>query len=369
MMSEGLLSDLILKVHQGPFEPQPWLGLLAALRRAVDARYANILFRRPGPIGGMVKFVDADGDLETVGRLYDAFGQKGDPLSYYAMEPGRWYDAPALLGMAEVDRHPFYRQFLQPAGMEWIRCLHITAPGGYDAWVTISQRAAAGDFTPEHDRLFDALAPHLALSLRSFAAIEKAQIGDEVAARITAALGFGCVLLDGEARIVSIDARAQAIVAAIGGTAMGAGDRVRLQSPRLEAALRDAVATIVAGSGQGDPIVSSDGPIDALLVPLRTTLVPRAATPVAALYLAGRSTKDVTEERARALQELFGLTKREADLAALLVSGASLAGAAQQMQITEQTARFYSKKIYSKTSTLGQGDLIRAVLTSVAMLM
>jgi DNA-binding CsgD family transcriptional regulator len=73
-------------------------------------------------------------------------------------------------------------------------------------------------------------------------------------------------------------------------------------------------------------------------------------------------------DRPAALAADYGLTRAEARLAVALAQGASLAEAARDLGITEQTARYYSKRIYSATGTRGQGDLVRLVWTSVAAL-
>ena len=68
------------------------------------------------------------------------------------------------------------------------------------------------------------------------------------------------------------------------------------------------------------------------------------------------------------LMTLHGLTQREAALTVLLCCGVSLTDAATELHLTLETARNYSKRVFAKTGTRGQGDLIRSVLSSVAVL-
>lgn len=63
--------------------------------------------------------------------------------------------------------------------------------------------------------------------------------------------------------------------------------------------------------------------------------------------------------------EMFGLTGAEARLTKLLVSGASLSEAAQQLRIQEPTARTYLKQAFAKTGTKRQSALIQLLLTSM----
>lgn len=55
----------------------------------------------------------------------------------------------------------------------------------------------------------------------------------------------------------------------------------------------------------------------------------------------------------------LALAERKTELAA----GKSLTKAAEQLDLTIETARNYSKKIFAKTATRGQTDLVRLILT------
>lgn len=68
------------------------------------------------------------------------------------------------------------------------------------------------------------------------------------------------------------------------------------------------------------------------------------------------------------LAEALRLTLSEARLVRALALGASLAEAAQALGLTQETARYYSKQIYSKTGLHGQTDLMRRIWTSAVAL-
>ncbi|MBF0421746.1 MAG: hypothetical protein HQL73_02015 [Magnetococcales bacterium] len=64
------------------------------------------------------------------------------------------------------------------------------------------------------------------------------------------------------------------------------------------------------------------------------------------------------------LQGMFGLTRREADLAGQLTLGNSLSEGAERLGMTENTARTHLKAIFDKTNTQRQSDLVRLILSS-----
>jgi DNA-binding CsgD family transcriptional regulator len=61
----------------------------------------------------------------------------------------------------------------------------------------------------------------------------------------------------------------------------------------------------------------------------------------------------------------FGLTLAEARLALQLVSGETLRSAAVKLNITYETARTCLKKIFKKTETCRQAELVLAILTAL----
>jgi DNA-binding CsgD family transcriptional regulator len=62
------------------------------------------------------------------------------------------------------------------------------------------------------------------------------------------------------------------------------------------------------------------------------------------------------------LQQIYGLTPAEARLAALLVEGKRLRTAAADLEISFETARTHLKRIFSKTNSESQADLVRLLL-------
>ena len=62
-----------------------------------------------------------------------------------------------------------------------------------------------------------------------------------------------------------------------------------------------------------------------------------------------------------ALMDGFGLTRREAELTALLACGSSLTDAAPALGMSRETARHHLKQIFQKTDTHRQAQLVALV--------
>ncbi len=85
--------------------------------------------------------------------------------------------------------------------------------------------------------------------------------------------------------------------------------------------------------------------------------------PTALLKLYDQDMSVIVDERA--LSSLYGLTRGEAALAALLVQGQSIEDAAGQLFISTHTARTHLKRIFMKTDTHRQTELVVRMMLTV----
>jgi DNA-binding CsgD family transcriptional regulator len=108
--------------------------------------------------------------------------------------------------------------------------------------------------------------------------------------------------------------------------------------------------------------VSQDPPLHLRIAPVSGEWMfdPREPKSLATLYGECRLGRDIIG----LLTDLFGLLPSEARLAAALGDGDRLTEAADRLGLTIETARNYSKKIFAKTGTRGQADLVRLILSN-----
>ena len=122
----GAADDLALValIHEGVFDSQPWSGFLAALRRRLGARYANVIFRRPGsPDEGLIEWSDAEGGAASAKAIranYERSFIGLDPFPYFRMEPGRVLRLPDLMATATIVLIPIFANSCSPTG--WSTC-------------------------------------------------------------------------------------------------------------------------------------------------------------------------------------------------------------------------------------------------------
>lgn len=294
-------TDLLLPLHDGVHEAPPWGVFLRRLRQRVRADGASLTVR---PVAGEERAFAA--------------GEPGD-------DDAAW-------------RARLRPQRVYPAGRGWGRIVRADAPGGAQAWLAI--RRARRDFSAADGALLGGLAPHLAVALRTWAAVEQARMAAAAAETALRRAGVGWIAFAADGRVLAASAGAAETGAARFAAARANGGR----------------------APEGGLVALRDSP------PLWMLAVPADAPPVAALGLVDVPHGGDPAARAAVLGMLWGLAPAEARLAAALAGGATIAEAAAALGLTVETARNYSKRVFAKTRTRGQPGLIRAIAASVARL-
>jgi len=96
-------------------------------------------------------------------------------------------------------------------------------------------------------------------------------------------------------------------------------------------------------------------------VPAQSTLFPQCRQARAVVFLTRPGRTGLSVE---GLADLFGLTPAEARLTIAIAEGKSLNAFAESHHISSHTARTQIKRVFEKTGTHSQADLVSRVLTS-----
>lgn len=314
VISRGDETDLVLPLHDGVHETVLWGTFQQRLRRRVRADTSAIV---------------VDDGAGAARWLVAPAGTTAPPLpEEQRLRPGRVYavEAPGFGRMVRVEE-----------------------PGGASACLIIYREGA--DFTAADGALLARLAPHLATALRTLAALDRQRdaAGVAAAALRRAGVGWAGFAADGRLLALSEDAAAMPEVA------------------RPAGAVTAAVGTCVDSGAWQLLDLGHRTPLWMLLVPVAASDVV-ATVPTRVLGLLRLPNGSDVAQQAEVLRDLFALAPSEARLAAMIMHGASIAEAAQVLGLTIETARNYAKRVFTKTGTHGQVDLIRTMMASVAPL-
>lgn len=224
----------------------------------------------------------------------------------------------------------------------------ISSESSFGGW----QKAALCDLTP-----------HLVRAARVQHAAEQERQRQALLAHAFDALPDPLLLLGRNARFLLANRVARVLLAQEDGLSEHQG-HLRAWRPQDSERLRAVLRSALAGTGGTDlaltrpsgkrPLLLTVQPID---VPLKLPKSVQAAS-LLVFVLDPERTAPPSPGRLRAL---FGLSAREAALAAGLAQGLCLADTAHRLGITYETARVYLKQVFQKTGVSRQAELVSLV--------
>ena len=187
---------------------------------------------------------------------------------------------------------------------------------------------------------------------------------------------IGVILVDKGAKVLLMNGAARDIVERDDDLALDRrGSCLRLQSPAAARKLKKFISAAVEKGNPGNP-----HPEAAMAVP-RPSLkppYPLYVSPLPECSACGTRKASVAVFvsdpgrryglSADMISSLYGLAPAEARLVAALIADRTLKEAAAEIGTTEGTARTTLKRVFAKTGTHSQADLIRRVLTGPAAL-
>jgi DNA-binding CsgD family transcriptional regulator len=263
----------------------------------------------------------------------------------------------------EIARDPYYMEYLRPIGLGWHACAFLADWSSHDSlYLNLKRRFRDGHYEPRDILTIDSALPalraavkiaHMRLDAQTVGYAQGLGAGGEAIFELNA---LGCAIRTNEAavRLLGDD-----LVLEHGClTARQADNRHRLDRAIGAALARPPSIgfAVLATSDAGRRLVVRAVPIPGVaraafgaataLVVVDTWRQPRAPSP----------------QFVRALRQAFGLTRMEAQVAALVAAGVSPMQAARLLAIAEGTARNHLKSAMAKTGVSRQAGL--AALTA-----
>lgn len=257
----------------------------------------------------------------------------------------------------ELDRSPYYTQFLRPRGFGWCAGTVVRCPGGDTIVFSIEKAYSRGPVSQAAVTALDAMRPHLARAV-----LLSARIGLERARATVSALetiGLPAAVLRTDARILAANEPFLHLSPVVSTAARDIAVFSNAQAQRMfsEAlAAMQAVPTGATGSSIAVPAAPDGIRLAAHLVPVRGAGRDIFNGATALLYftpIAAGQAPDV-----KLLEMLFDLTPAEARVASSLTEGRSVDDIARQQQVAANTIRRHLKSIFSKTGVHRQAELV-----------
>ncbi|WP_460588255.1 helix-turn-helix transcriptional regulator [Haliea atlantica] len=366
-----MFEELLGACYEAVMSREGWHELLHQMRLALNSRNALLMFSADQQRQIHRDVLDTDfWQTYTLQNLYYDQYQSLNPIDYPGIQPGRIFAYEDFISREDFERSRYYREFCVPMGNQHALVACVDDGQGIRAWFNFSRDDVGGAYGEPERTLFAALLPHLERAVRLYAFVESLRTQQSAFRRTADHLGLCTLLLDEQGRVLTTNHSAQQLLGQ--NPLLRLSQRGGLQFTGLgdEQAFHQALRDVLQGVDDSVSYMIGAHTHDAVgLLLRRLTALPGQRLPGAAVvaYLRPRQSL-VPVARIEHVGKLFGLTPTEARFAVLLAEGESLQTVAERLGITEQTARTYCKRIFSKTGTSRQADLVRLVITSVASL-
>ncbi|SCA57255.1 putative CheY-like receiver [Candidatus Terasakiella magnetica] len=176
--------------------------------------------------------------------------------------------------------------------------------------------------------------------------------GDLIGLHVLDRLQVGVIICEEDSHVVHMNQFAAEICSEQDGLSLDGGNFVRCLSNAARSELQDAIAQgATTESAISIERQSSETSLRVIISSIDDKILILVSDP-----------EKHNPPSVENLQDLYDLAPSEAQLLRLIIQGYSLQEAAPIQGITEGSARTYLKRIFSKTNTSGQPELIRTVL-------
>jgi DNA-binding CsgD family transcriptional regulator/PAS domain-containing protein len=370
MNQHGGPLGLIRDIYGAATDPTRWPLVLERLADAHGGRIAGFQLRgRTGHTFKFASFARLDPRLHDAYRAYYAARNPWIRSNQSLHTPGRVLPLERLVPTAELLRTEFYNDFLRPADI-----LH-----GFGACLfqrddelftfSVIRSAAGGPYAETDLKCVHPLVPHLQRAVQINDRLWELQSARDSLADALDCLSHGVIVVERQGRVVFVNRAARAIVAQRDGLHIATDGLVPAdysERQRLRELVGQALRTTAgdgfdAGGAMSVTRPSSKRPFLVLVAPLRLGLEDDETKGGATIFVS--DPEERVEPAEAAMRRLYGFSVAEAKVAQGFVRAGSLEQAADELCISRETARWHLKRIYRKTGTGRQAELVKAVIS------
>lgn len=235
------------------------------------------------------------------------------------------------------------------------------------AALTVTRSAHSAAFCEGEEALLARLHQHLWRGCALERRLNRAEHERRAARTALDRLPAGVVVVDGGGQIRFCNRFAEMILAERDGLVLG-NDGLKAEAPREMVALCEAIRRASTAQDGCDSVTvlsvdrpSMSRPLELLVAPLANGVSDPEATAGALIFVSDPERRP--RMAADGLTHLYGFSRAEAELAAELASGKTLAQFADERARNIETARKTLKRIFAKTNTGRQAELVGRLLT------
>ena len=359
--------DLAGMIYDAAIEPSLWPQAAVSAAKAFDAAvvFIGIIDRRNHRV---LRSFWNDDDVARSARARQR-GLRSNPAASFAAQTPPLTFAGGLVLARDMGSLDFYNEVLRPRALTEILAVNVHRDETTLTPVMLFRKRKQPLFDESARNAMLCLAPHLNRALRVTLRMQEMEARASALVEMSDRALTALVVTDAFGRIGEANASARAILTEADGLLIRDGllraargdDNARLTCLILEAAGGLDGKLFIHKSG----VMTVDRPSCRRPLALVVSPTRNAASPFGRSHAVCVSFADperAPKADADLIARLYGLTARQAAVAALLLEGRSPSEAAEELAMTENTVRTHIRHVFDKTGVERLSDLVRLLM-------
>ncbi|MBX9842722.1 MAG: helix-turn-helix transcriptional regulator [Xanthobacteraceae bacterium] len=363
------LSSLIAEIYDAALDPALWPGVLAKAARFLPGFSAVIYAKDAANKAGNV-YYDDGGISSHYKAIYFEEYVKIDPANaaHFFSDIEVPVSTTDIMPYDEFADTRFFREWVKPQGLVDFISAPLERTATSAALFGIFRGRAHGIIDNEARRRMRLIVPHVRRAVLIGKVIDLRTLESATLADTLDGIVAGMYLVDARGQVVHANAAGHALLVA-DEILRAPGGRLTAADPQADQALRE----VFASAGSGDAAVGTRG----VAIPLRgrdgqhhvahvLPLTSGARRQAGAVYAAVaavfvRKTRLEAPAMPEVVARLYGLTPSELRVLLAVFETGGVADLAAALGISEATAKTHLRRLFEKTGTRRQADLVRLV--------
>ncbi len=366
-----ILNNLLLRLYDERHNTREgWCNCLEYIREHFQARQAVFLVRRRSN-GDPSELIISGSEpaADSLRMFFDRYSSI-DPFSN--LPPDRACMIGDIISWDEWTESEFYKKYLSPQDILQVMGADIEISSEYVLAFRICRSIEIENFSDVDRDEFQFILPHLRRIAEARVKNSTLEANDRVFTDLMDCMDLGSVVLDQSGQVLRMNAAAERLLAKRDGVILANGALRATDyhdNQHFQKLIRQALHYSHDGGGMVGTIGLRRAESFCLLGVAVRSLAPenavaglRQAT-VSVLFGGSRAHDHISET---AVKSIFSLTNAETRLAIALLKGNTIDEAAELMQVSRNTVRTHLNRLFLKTGTNRQSEVIRTLLGSIA---
>jgi DNA-binding CsgD family transcriptional regulator len=368
MLHDETMTQLIATIYDAALDSALWPQVLSEIVEFVDGRVAGLLTRDSTRQQVDVQW-QAGGDPHYM-RLYaDTYSRLGPLATSPLGQVEQIVNIPAIMPYEEFRRGRFFREWAEPQGLIDVAVAVLDKSASGYAYLTVARDAERGMVDETMQERLARVLPHVRRAVAIGKTIAFKQARTSTFIDVLDGLGVGVFLIDAQGRIVHANAAGSDMLGA-GGLLRAVGGRLVAGDAKVEQSLRETAAAAANGdhaAGTRSIVVplrrpDADERYVAHMLPLSSGARGRAGEAhAAAAALFVRKAELQYPSSPEVIGRTYDLTPAELRVLLGIVQIGGVPEVAAAFGIADTTVKTHLGRLYAKTGTARQADLVKLV--------